>query len=188
MRALLDTNIVFDALCKRPHDEEGLQQMKIMHEFGDVDLWVSAKSYTDLFYVMRQELGSEAAQDLLEDTFSWLHACSVEEGDVQAAMRREGRCRLSRHTRREGLSQRLDSPRVSKRFHAVRLRGHQRPLRHGRLAAELTKPRPHGAQVRHAASSSKRKRGVTSSRISSREGRPTANPIPNLLTLRGSRR
>ena len=86
MRALLDTNIVFDALCKRPHDEEGLRQMKIMHEFGDVDLWVSAKSYTDLFYVMRQELGSEAAQNLLEDTLSWLNACSVEEGDVQAAL------------------------------------------------------------------------------------------------------
>jgi hypothetical protein len=40
MRAMLDTNIVYDMLCKRPFDEEGLLQLKIMHAFGDVELWV----------------------------------------------------------------------------------------------------------------------------------------------------
>lgn len=86
MRALLDTNIIFDLLCKRPYDEEGLLQLKVMQAFSDVELWASAKSYTDLFYLMRRELGSNDAQKLLEDTFSWMHACSVEESDIKAAL------------------------------------------------------------------------------------------------------
>lgn len=86
MRALLDTNIVYDILCKRPFDEEGLLQLKIMHAFGDVELWVSAKSYTDLFYLMRRELGSDAAHDALEDTLEWLKVCSVEQDDIRVAL------------------------------------------------------------------------------------------------------
>ena len=86
MRVLLDTNIVFDMLCKRPFDEEGLLQLKVMQAFGDVELWVSSKSYTDLFYVMRRELESPDAQDILEESFDWLHVCSVEGDDVKAAL------------------------------------------------------------------------------------------------------
>ena len=87
MRALLDTNIVYDILCKRPFDEDGLLRMRVMHAFGDVELWASAKSYTDLYRLIRRELGSEAAHDLLEDTLEWLSVCSVEEADVRAALR-----------------------------------------------------------------------------------------------------
>ena len=87
MRALLDTNIMFDILCKRPFDEDGLLQLKVMQAFSDVELWVSAKSYPDLFYLMRRELDRDAAQSLLEDTFSWVHACSVEESDLLTALR-----------------------------------------------------------------------------------------------------
>ena len=86
MRVLLDTNIVYDILCKRPFDEGGLLQLKIMHAFGDVELWVSAKSFTDLFYLIRQELESPAAHDLLEESLSWLKACSVDEGDIKQAL------------------------------------------------------------------------------------------------------
>ena len=87
MRVLLDTNIVYDMLCKRPFDEEGLFQLKIMHAFGDVELWVSSKSYTDLFYVMRRELESPDAQDALEESLNWLNVCSVEGDDVRAALK-----------------------------------------------------------------------------------------------------
>ena len=86
MRALLDTNIVYDILCKRPYDESGLLQMRVMHAFEDAELWVSAKSYTDLFYLMRQELDSEVAQELLLETLSWLNVCSVDGDDVRSAL------------------------------------------------------------------------------------------------------
>ena len=86
MRALLDTNIVYDALCKRPFDEEGLLQLKVMQAFGDVELWVSGKSYTDLFYLMNRELDSDTAQDLLEETLDWVKVCSVDEEDIARAL------------------------------------------------------------------------------------------------------
>lgn len=41
---------------------------------------------TYYFYLMRKELGSQAAQELLEDTFTWTHACSIDGTDVQAAL------------------------------------------------------------------------------------------------------
>ena len=86
MRALLDTSIVYDIMCKRPFDEEGLEQLKVMHAFGDVELWVSAKSFTDLFCLMRREVDSEVAHDVLEEAFTWLSVCSVDEGDVKMAL------------------------------------------------------------------------------------------------------
>ena len=86
MRALLDTNIVYDALCKRPFDEEGLLQLKVMQAFGDVELWVSGKSYADLFYLMNRELDSDTAQDLLEETLDWVKVCSVDEEDIARAL------------------------------------------------------------------------------------------------------
>ena len=86
MRVLLDTNIVYDILSKRPFDEEGLLQLKIMHAFGDVELWVSAKSFTDLFYLMRREVEAGRAHDLLEESLSWLNACSVDEDDIRRAL------------------------------------------------------------------------------------------------------
>ena len=86
MRVLLDTNIMLDMLCKRPYDEEGLLSLEVMQAFGDVDLWVSAKSYTDLFYLVCRELSSPEAHDLLEETFSWAHACSIDEEDIRRAI------------------------------------------------------------------------------------------------------
>lgn len=86
MRVLLDTNIIYDILCKRPYDADGLLQLKVMETFGDVDLWISAKSYTDLFYLIAKELGSEQAQALLESTLEWLSVCSVEEDDIKSGL------------------------------------------------------------------------------------------------------
>jgi len=86
MRALLDTNIVYDMLCDRPFDQEAILQLRVMHAFSDIELWVSAKSYTDLFYLMHKEIGSSKAHDLLEDSLTWLHVCSVDETDIKTAL------------------------------------------------------------------------------------------------------
>ncbi len=86
MRVLLDTNIVYDILCKRPYDEDGLLRMRVMHAFGDVELWVSSKSYTDLYYLMRRELDSKTAHELLEDTLEWVSVCSIDESDIHSAL------------------------------------------------------------------------------------------------------
>jgi len=86
MRALLDTNIVYDILCERPFDEQGLTQLKVMHAFGDVELWVSSKTFSDLFYLMHREIGSDKAHDTLEDVFTWASACSIDENDIRRAL------------------------------------------------------------------------------------------------------
>lgn len=86
MRAFLDTNIVYDMLCQRPFDQEAIVRLKVMHAFGDVELWASSKSYTDLFYLIRKELGGDEAQELLESSLEWLQPCSVDGDDLHAAL------------------------------------------------------------------------------------------------------
>ena len=86
MRAFLDTNIMYDMFCRRPFDSEGLLGIKIMHMFEDVELWVSAKSYNDLFYFIRREIGSDQTQSLLEASLKRMHVCSVNEEDIQTAL------------------------------------------------------------------------------------------------------
>lgn len=86
MRILLDTNIILDMFQSRGFDEEGLRKLHIMRYFGDVEMWASAKSYPDVFYFLRKELGSERAQDVLAESLAWLKPCSVDEGDVSFAL------------------------------------------------------------------------------------------------------
>ena len=86
MRVLLDTNIVIDGLRKRPFDETGLDMLEAMQAFGDVECWVSSKSCTDIFYVIRKEIGSAAAQDIIEESLTRMRLCSIDEQDVKTAL------------------------------------------------------------------------------------------------------
>ena len=54
MRVLLDTCVLFDIIARRMPFEESLKLL-MPHSFGDLELWVSAKSYTDIFYVMKKK-------------------------------------------------------------------------------------------------------------------------------------
>ena len=82
MRLLLDTNVVMDLLIQRaPWDRESLL-IKGMAYFGDAEVWVPAKSFTDIFYVMRKSFGSAAVQQAILSLKGVFHLCSLEEYDV----------------------------------------------------------------------------------------------------------
>ena len=87
LQLLLDTNILLDALLQREPFVEGWKTLLVMQEFGDADLWVSAKSFTDVFYVASQRMDSHALQGAFIARLERLHACSITEDDIQAAAR-----------------------------------------------------------------------------------------------------
>ena len=88
MRAFLDTNVLIDLLTERP--PEGVEAVKLlaMQELGDVELWASAKSFTDMFYVMRKENPSEVVQQAFIDSLEYLQVCELGCEDIRAAAER----------------------------------------------------------------------------------------------------
>lgn len=88
MKLFLDTNVLVDLYQERHPYYEDVKKLQIMEEFGDAELWVSAKSFTDIYYVMRR--GGCANADILrgfEASFEFLNICSIDGEDVRNAAR-----------------------------------------------------------------------------------------------------
>lgn len=88
MRILLDTNVLIDLYTRRPPDGDIAQKLLIMREFGDAELWVSAKSFTDVFYVLRKTYDSKFIQRAFDESYQWLEICSVDGSDIHLASSR----------------------------------------------------------------------------------------------------
>lgn len=85
MRILLDTNVLIDLYTQRPPESDIAQKLLIMKEFGDAELWASAKSFTDIFYVLHKTYSSDYIQRAFEESFQWLEICSVDNADIRRA-------------------------------------------------------------------------------------------------------
>ena len=89
MRVLLDTNVLIDLYTQRPPDGDTAQKLLVMREFGDAELWVSAKSFTDVFYVLSKTYSSEFIQNAFEESYQWLEICSIDASDIHLASSRK---------------------------------------------------------------------------------------------------
>lgn len=85
MKLFLDTNILIDYFARREPFVTSLVQLRIMQFFGDVELWASAKSFTDIFYVLHKQVGSDELQRAFEECASFLKICSIDGDDVVEA-------------------------------------------------------------------------------------------------------
>lgn len=88
MRALLDTNVMVDLFTGRPPEGEAAAKLQIMQILGDIELWVSAKSFTDVFYVMRKENQSADIQQTFVRSLEFLKVCAVDADDIRQTAER----------------------------------------------------------------------------------------------------
>lgn len=88
MRALLDTNVLIDVFTARPPEGEFAAKLMIMQTLGDIELWVSAKSFMDAFYVMNKTNESVVIQQTFLDSLKFLNVCSVEVDDIRETAER----------------------------------------------------------------------------------------------------
>ena len=65
-RIFLDTNIVIDYLANRQPFAEDAYQIFIQSEMPDIELCISALSFTTIYYVLRKECGHQQLLELLE--------------------------------------------------------------------------------------------------------------------------
>lgn len=85
MRLLLDTNALIDLFGRRQPFFADCERLMLMRLFGDAELWTSAKSYTDVFYVLKKPLGSEAVQRMFSKSMEYLNVCSIDGADIARA-------------------------------------------------------------------------------------------------------
>lgn len=85
MRIFLDTNVLFDITTQRKPFASTANKLLIMNLFDDAELWVSAKSYTDLFYVLRKSHSSESIQRAFLAGMKRFSICGVDGNDIRRA-------------------------------------------------------------------------------------------------------
>lgn len=90
MRLFLDTNVLLDLYCQRQGFYGDALKLVMAADAGDVELWASAKSFSDAFYVMVKAGGDPlGAQEAFLRSLELIRVCSVDEEDVTAAAQRK---------------------------------------------------------------------------------------------------
>lgn len=89
MRIMLDTNILLDLFTGRKPFAQDAVKLLAMQAMGDAALWASAKSTTDIFYIMSKQYGNEPVYAALTKSLDYIHYCSVSQDDVTEAIRRK---------------------------------------------------------------------------------------------------
>jgi len=82
MRLLLDTNILIDYFGERREYFIDAVKLRIAANFGDVELWGTANSFTDVFYVLRKDHASKTVQELFLANKELVKICSVTSDDI----------------------------------------------------------------------------------------------------------
>jgi predicted nucleic acid-binding protein len=85
MRLLLDTSVLIDYFAGREPYHADAFRLRMMHEFGDAELWTSVQSFADIAYILRGETDSDTLQDAFRESLSFLHVCSLDEDDLRWA-------------------------------------------------------------------------------------------------------
>lgn len=85
MKLLVDTNIILDILCKREgFFENSLQALEkaLTHNMP----MISSSSITDIYYIIRKNLGSDIAKEKLKELISMVKVMDTRESDIEKAL------------------------------------------------------------------------------------------------------
>lgn len=88
MKLLLDTNALVDFFGARKPFCDQWELINALQITGCAELWASAESYTDAFFLLRKAIGPAKLQEMFLESLSFIKICSVEEGDIREAAER----------------------------------------------------------------------------------------------------
>lgn len=84
MKVLIDTNILIDYFAQRNDFYDDTLKLKAAAVFGDIDIWATSNSLTDVFYILRKSHGSSIIQEMFLNAKELLNICSVTSEDIFA--------------------------------------------------------------------------------------------------------
>jgi predicted nucleic acid-binding protein len=86
MKALIDTNVVVDAMLHRqPFYGEAVAIMQKVHE-GTLQGFISASAATDIFYLLQKAMEQKQATDALENLLAFIDILPVDAADIRSAL------------------------------------------------------------------------------------------------------
>ena len=82
MKLLLDTCVLIDYFGRREPFFEACNSLRIAEWYGEFELWASAKSFTDVFYVLSRHIPAADIQQAFCAAASFLHVVSIDGDDI----------------------------------------------------------------------------------------------------------
>ena len=87
MKILIDTNVIIDALTSREPWNESAEKIFIMAANNIVDMYITASSTTDIYYLVRKHLhNTETARQVMSKLYSLVGILEVKEEDCVDAL------------------------------------------------------------------------------------------------------
>ena len=87
MKVLIDTNVIIDALTSREPWNESAEKIFIMAANNIVDMYITAGSATDIYYLVRKYLhNAETARQVMGKLYSLVGILEVNEEDCVDAL------------------------------------------------------------------------------------------------------
>ena len=91
MKLLIDTNVIIDYLGGKPPFFENAERVIAAGYFGDAQLWASAQSFKDAFYVLSHYADSPRIQKAMAKLLEIVNPVDLTGADLTAAMRLQWR-------------------------------------------------------------------------------------------------
>ena len=87
MKILVDTNVIIDALTSREPFKEDAEQIFMMAANRIEDMYITANSATDIYYLVRKYLHStEQEKSVMSKLYELFHILDVTAGDCKEAL------------------------------------------------------------------------------------------------------
>lgn len=87
MKILVDTNVIIDALTSREPWNVSAEKIFIMAANNIVDMYITASSATDIYYLVRKHLhNAETARQIMGKLYSMVGILEVKEEDCVEAL------------------------------------------------------------------------------------------------------
>ena len=86
MRALLDTNVVLDAIAARDPFKDSAQRIVLLAAEEKFEGFITANCLTDIYYIARKSLSDAEAREALRNLFHVFTVIDLLSADCQAAL------------------------------------------------------------------------------------------------------
>ena len=86
MTVLLDTNIIVDVALERQPHFEASQQVLLLVEQGQIEGYISASTFGDLYYIIRRSRGREWTTEFINWLVTYCQIATVNEAVIRIAL------------------------------------------------------------------------------------------------------
>jgi predicted nucleic acid-binding protein len=86
VKVLLDTNIILDVALERQPYFEASEQILALAEQGQITGYISASTFSDLYYVIRKNKGRKSALDFLGKVSGFCQVATVDQAAISMAL------------------------------------------------------------------------------------------------------